>query len=170
MPLFLSKFTYLIKNNHIVLIYQFQNGNDWQRQSMDYYEILGCDPNADIAEIKKCYQKLALKYHPDKDRTNETNDMYLKIDEAWKVLRDPEKRRIYDAEIYESKINEQSNTFAELNTRTDFSENEAGVLLYPCRCGDFYEIDKSDIENEKEFIIECNQCSLVVKVRNDTHD
>lgn len=64
----------------------------------DYYEILNVSKTADDEEIKKAFRKLAMKYHPDKnpdDKIAEEN--FKKVNEAYSVLSDPEKRRRYDA-------------------------------------------------------------------------
>ncbi len=63
----------------------------------DYYEILGVDRNAGADEIKAKYRKLALKYHPDRNPDNkEAEEDFKEAAEAYEVLRDAEKRRIYD--------------------------------------------------------------------------
>jgi len=63
----------------------------------DYYEILGVSRNADENEIKAKYRRLALKYHPDRNPGNkEAEEKFKEAAEAYEVLRDPEKRRIYD--------------------------------------------------------------------------
>lgn len=64
--------------------------------NFDYYEILEIDRNADSKEIKKAYRKLALKYHPDKNPSKEAEEHFKKINEAYEVLSDPDKRQIYD--------------------------------------------------------------------------
>jgi len=64
---------------------------------LDYYEILGVSRNATKIEIKKAYRKLAMKYHPDKNPGDkEAEEMFKKINEAYQVLSDDEKRAIYD--------------------------------------------------------------------------
>ncbi len=64
----------------------------------DYYEVLGIAREATDAEIKKSYRQLALKYHPDRNPGNvEAEDMFKEATEAFQVLCDAEKRRIYDA-------------------------------------------------------------------------
>ncbi len=62
----------------------------------DYYEILGVPRNATLEEIKKAYRELALKYHPDRNKSKEAEEKFKEINEAYAVLSDPEKRRQYD--------------------------------------------------------------------------
>lgn len=63
----------------------------------DYYKILGVDRNATIEEIQKAYRKLARKYHPDANKDPAATEKFKEINEAYEVLRDPEKRKKYDA-------------------------------------------------------------------------
>lgn len=61
---------------------------------MNYYEILGLNQDASHDDIKKAYKRLALQHHPDKNKGNDTK--FKKINEAYQVLGDPEKRKIYN--------------------------------------------------------------------------
>jgi len=64
---------------------------------LDYYEILGVSRNATQIEIKKAYRKLAMKYHPDRNPGDkEAEEKFKQINEAYQVLSDEEKRKIYD--------------------------------------------------------------------------
>jgi DnaJ-class molecular chaperone with C-terminal Zn finger domain len=63
----------------------------------DYYKILGVERNASPDEIKKAFRKLAMKYHPDRNKGNkEAEEKFKDINEANEVLSDPQKRARYD--------------------------------------------------------------------------
>lgn len=63
----------------------------------DYYEVLGVERSADTETIKKAYRKLALKHHPDRNGGDaEAEDRFKEATEAYEVLRDAEKRGVYD--------------------------------------------------------------------------
>lgn len=63
---------------------------------MDHYEILGISRKASSKEIKKAYHKLALKYHPDKNRASNAGEKFRLLNEAYEVLKDDHKRTAYD--------------------------------------------------------------------------
>ncbi|XP_012214579.1 dnaJ homolog subfamily B member 6-B isoform X2 [Linepithema humile] len=65
---------------------------------VDYYKVLEVQRNSSSADIKKAYRKLALKWHPDKnpDDLEEANRRFKEISEAYEVLSDEKKRRVYD--------------------------------------------------------------------------
>jgi molecular chaperone DnaJ len=62
----------------------------------DYYEVLGVPRNATQEEIKNAYRKLALQYHPDRNKSPDAEEKFKEISEAYAVLSDEEKRRQYD--------------------------------------------------------------------------
>lgn len=62
----------------------------------DYYKVLGIDRNATEEVIKKAYRKLALQYHPDRNKSPDAEERFKEISEAYAVLSDNEKRRQYD--------------------------------------------------------------------------
>ncbi|KAK4328828.1 hypothetical protein Pmani_000770 [Petrolisthes manimaculis] len=65
---------------------------------VDYYKILEVNRSSSVAEIKKAYRRLALKWHPDKnpDNQDDATKKFKEISEAYEVLSDEKKRKIYD--------------------------------------------------------------------------
>ena len=62
----------------------------------DFYALLGVPRNASETDIKKAYRKLAMEYHPDRNKEAEAESRFKEITEAYEVLRDPQKRAAYD--------------------------------------------------------------------------
>jgi len=63
----------------------------------NYYQLLGLDQAASEDDIKKAYRRLALKYHPDKNQDPGAEEMFKNISEAYEVLSDKDKKRVYDS-------------------------------------------------------------------------
>lgn len=62
----------------------------------DYYAVLGVDKKASADDIKQAYRRLARKYHPDVSKEANAEDKFKNVQEAYEVLKDPEKRTAYD--------------------------------------------------------------------------
>ena len=62
----------------------------------DFYEVLGVSKNATAQEIKASYRKLALKWHPDRNKSEEAHEKFKEINKAYEVLSDTKKREMYD--------------------------------------------------------------------------
>lgn len=62
----------------------------------DYYEILEVSRSATQQDIKKAFRKLAMKYHPDRNKDSDAEEKFKEVNEAYEVLSDEEKRKLYD--------------------------------------------------------------------------
>lgn len=62
----------------------------------DYYKILGIGKSASAQEIKSAYRKLALQYHPDRNKTKEAEEKFKEVTKAYEILSDEGKRKTYD--------------------------------------------------------------------------
>jgi len=62
----------------------------------DYYDILGVSKTASAAELKSAYRKLALQWHPDRNKSSEAETKFKEINEAYQVLSDSKKKQTYD--------------------------------------------------------------------------
>lgn len=62
----------------------------------DYYDVLGVSRDADTAEIKRAFRRLAMKYHPDRNREDGAEERFKEVNEAYEVLSDPDRRASYD--------------------------------------------------------------------------
>ena len=76
----------------------------------DYYKIMGVSRDSDAKEIKLAYRRLARKYHPDISKEPNAEEKFKEVGEAYEVLKDPEKRKVYDqyASDWQSRQHAQS--------------------------------------------------------------
>ena len=65
----------------------------------DYYEVLGVKRDASDDDIKRAFKRLAIKYHPDRNKDADAGEKFREINEAYQVLSDPQKRQAYDVLI-----------------------------------------------------------------------
>ena len=65
-------------------------------EKKDYYDILGIEKTADENQIKRAYRKLAIKFHPDKNKAKSAEEAFKKVNQAFCVLSDKNKRKNYD--------------------------------------------------------------------------
>lgn len=88
----------------------------------DYYDILKVPRDADPEQIKKSFRKLALKYHPDRNPGNTAaEDQFKKINEAYSVLSDPDKKSRYDLGGYTTE-EQQRRDYAEQSAQNAYGQ------------------------------------------------
>ena len=82
----------------------------------NHYDILGVDKSASESEIKSAYRKLSLKYHPDRNNTEEAIAKFQEINQANEILSDTEKRKQYDFDLQHGEgAFDQQESMADLN-------------------------------------------------------
>ncbi len=65
-------------------------------ENKDFYQTLGVSKTASADEIKKAYRKLALQYHPDRNKGKDAEGKFKEVTKAYEVLSDPQKKQTYD--------------------------------------------------------------------------
>ena len=88
----------------------------------DYYEVLGVGKGATPAEVKSQYRKLALKFHPDRNKSDEAAEHFKEVSEAYAVLSDPKKRAVYDSYGHEGVGSQYSTEDIFQGARGSFSD------------------------------------------------
>lgn len=143
-----------------------------QNHEENLYDVLGCDRSATREQLKRCYQKLALQYHPDKRKDGSSSqnvaaDRFGLIDSAWKTLGDPFTRQEYDAQLLDTEMVENGANVSDTVELRDMSKVRGeDKYRYPCRCGGCYVLTLGAEEApEPVLLVECDTCSLCIAVR-----
>ncbi|KAL7639175.1 UNVERIFIED_CONTAM: hypothetical protein RMT77_010709 [Armadillidium vulgare] len=133
---------------------------------MNFYEILGVNADASEADIRKNYQELARKYHPDKCTDATSKENFIKVTEAWQVLGDARKRKEYDDQLKREELYQKFPISEELFIEDLVFNTEKDSYNHTCRCGGSYEIttEMAESAKDKEIAVVCNSCSLAIIV------
>jgi DnaJ family protein A protein 2 len=126
-----------------------------------YYDCLGVSPDATNEEIKKAYHRLALIYHPDKNSDPEATQRFKEISEAYHVLSDEKKRKLYD-ELGKDFNSDARDTSFDLSSLfnglfTNVFRAQELVVNLECTLEDMYNNTKKTIEFER--LSPCSVCS-----------
>ncbi|XP_042258391.1 dnaJ homolog subfamily B member 9-like [Thunnus maccoyii] len=88
--------------------------------SSNYYKTLNVEPTATDSQIKKAFRKLAIKYHPDKNKSVDAEKTFREITEAYKVLSNKDNRRLYDSLGHEAFLKNEGSVVPEEGHGTSF--------------------------------------------------
>jgi curved DNA-binding protein CbpA len=151
---------------------------------MTFYEILQVPLTATFEEIKTSYQSKARMLHPDKqNRSNKggnastaREESFLALQKAWECLRDPQRRKDYDLELYQTTTGKTSKSIPvsidEWELVQDEETDELGYM-YACRCGEDIWLSQDNFEQDrittsKTFVdsslVPCEGCSSVYRI------
>ena len=140
----------------------------------DFYAILQCNQESTFQDIKSNFQKLALKYHPDKVQAanspvGTSTEDFVKINKAWKVLGNESSRKEYDA-LWKQRCMAQDWPIQDDVNIKDFNvENDSDEYIHGCRCGGLFRLTTTDVFYRLD-IVACEFCSLCVRVHYDNQD
>lgn len=137
------------------------------------YKTLECASDAAHDELKQAYQKLALKFHPDKiqgangplsgEEQQVAKDKFIAIDKAWKILGNQETRNEYDARWKQRCIAQDWPIQDEIEIEDFDYEEDPERYVYSCRCGGQYVLTGVDVSFQMDYV-SCAFCSLCIKV------
>ncbi|KAL5728996.1 hypothetical protein ACHQM5_002010 [Ranunculus cassubicifolius] len=162
-----------------------------------HYEILSVKEDASYEEIRAAYKSAILTCHPDKshraeasDHPSEPQEKFMNVQKAWEILSDSVTRSTYSHELKSSRHDNE--TAAEDISLEEMTMEDVGQVLeffYQCRCGDYYAIDSTELEemgysldrvtNEvllnrpghlpMSVILPCGSCSLKIRLMINSH-
>lgn len=131
-----------------------------EHDGMDLYGVLEVSSIAPLEEIRQSYKRLILAHHPDKSVTKD-DEPFRVIKFAWDVLSDPERRRKFDESLEAMRIIESR---AEKVLLSELTHKEEDIMTRSCRCGDQFEVNMTEYKEMGSDLIQCNGCSLYIKV------
>ena len=137
------------------------------------YDLLGVGPSASADELKRAYQQLALRHHPDRRSTSADGDggaddeAFVRVQRAYEAVRDPESRRRLAAQARAAQLSAEEADDEEDEPAA--AATEAGSWRGECRCGDEFVLSAEQLRRgaAEAAVVEvpCRSCSYVLRVR-----
>ena len=148
--------------------------NDTENKKKNYYELLGISKNAELNEIKQAYKKLALKYHPDRNKDDNAENIFKDISKAYQVLSNPEQKKKYDMfgendldenlfngnfqfDIFNQFFGDFSKSFTNIFTENNINRKSPDKLIdVPLSLSVIYTGKKQELKFKKN--VKCTHC------------
>lgn len=142
--------------------------HSYGEEGATHYDVLNVSPSSSLEEIRACYRAALLSVHPDKVGPVSENSgsvlsardasRYLRVQEAWSVLRDAESRAVYDASVKSLRVGVEAGRKVDANIvvgeeivleEMEEDLNGTGNLeyFYPCRCSDFFFVGARELHD-----------------------
>lgn len=117
-----------------------------------HYQVLKLSPASTFSEIRRAYLTLSLQYHPDKPRGSHLH--FSRIQLAYEVLRDSNRRATYDALL--------QHVVTDVISLEDMEREGSGQFYIDCRCGGGFTVE-GELQ-EGAAVVGCDTCSLAIRV------
>ena len=119
----------------------------------NYYQILNIRRTANNDEIKKLYRQAALFWHPDKNKSTNAHEKFIEVNEAYNILIDVSKRRVYD-HLYDSFYNVQQEINVFRETKKDYKTYEQWVKFERMKAEQLMKISSDKIITDTFYFID----------------
>lgn len=99
-----------------------------------YYDILGVSASASQDDVKRAYRKMAMQSHPDLDKSSDAKARFILVTEAYEILGDAHKRRVYNQQLRDRAAMEAGRSYAQSQARrknANTSQNSQARNAYP---------------------------------------
>ncbi|KAH7462443.1 hypothetical protein PRIC1_014897 [Phytophthora ramorum] len=141
-----------------------------------FYEVLGVAATCSADDVRRAYHQAARRCHPDKRSaaTEEDEQRFLRVQEAYETLRTEEQRRQYDAKLLQDElVRRREQELVMVSDEVPLADMKREILpgddddevlfTHQCRCGDLYEITEDELQDGVD-VVPCTGCSLHIRV------
>lgn len=133
----------------------------------NFYEVLNCTSDSTFEELKEAYRRKVLESHPDKSlNAKDSVAIFRQVQLAWETLKDPVSRKEYDHKYMEACLEAETALIHEKVTPLELEETEdKDIFSYPCRCGNKYLVQRTDVEEANCVVhVPCQDCTFVIAI------